>query len=89
MLDGLTFEGPDLKAHDHRRLKGQLDRVRDLMIDGRWRGLAEIAKLTGDPVASVSAQLRHLRKARFGGYTVNRSYVGDAGFYIYQVLRPQ
>ncbi|KKL56177.1 hypothetical protein LCGC14_2247980, partial [marine sediment metagenome] len=34
--------------------------------------LCEIEDLTGDPPASISAQLRHLRKERFGAHTVER-----------------
>jgi hypothetical protein len=37
-----------------------------------WRTLAEIARATRYPEASVSAQLRHLRKSRFGGYRVRK-----------------
>jgi hypothetical protein len=37
-----------------------------------WRSLAEIARATRYPEASVSAQLRHLRKSRFGGYRVRK-----------------
>jgi uncharacterized protein YueI len=42
------------------------------MQDGEWRTLAEIETITGDPQASISAQLRHLRKKRFGYHTVNK-----------------
>jgi hypothetical protein len=59
------------------------------MRDARWRTLEEIAQMTGDPAASISAQLRHLRKPRFGGYTVNRRVRGDRarGLFEYQVER--
>lgn len=60
------------ETRDEARLTGQLARVRDCMKDGEWRTLAEIAALTGDPEASVSARLRDLRRARFGFHTVNR-----------------
>ncbi len=56
----------------HIRLNGQMLRVFEAMKDGRPYRLAEVAKKTGDPEASVSAQMRHLRKARFGGHTVER-----------------
>lgn len=67
------FDG-DVYQHaiDFSRLKGQILRVYQLMRDGRWRTLDEIARATGDPVASVSAQLRHLRRDKFGGHVVNR-----------------
>ncbi len=59
-------------AMDFSRLKGQILRVYELMRDGHWRTLDEIARCTGDPVASVSAQLRHLRRPKFGAHIVNR-----------------
>jgi len=74
-------------ARDRLRLSTQLQRVYDLMQDGRWRFLQEISDETGDPPASVSAQLRHLRKKRFGGFTVEKSYQGD-GLFLYRVLAP-
>lgn len=83
MFDGAGYE----PERDNVRLLSQHERVRDLMLDGEWRGLEEIAGLTGDPAASVSAQLRHLRKARFGGYVVTRRYRGE-GLYEYQVRKP-
>ncbi len=45
----------------------------------------EIATCTLTPPASVSAQLRHMRKPRFGGHTVEREYVGD-GLYNYRLI---
>jgi DNA-binding transcriptional regulator GbsR (MarR family) len=58
-----------------------------LMRDGRWRTLDEIARSTGDPHASISAQLRHLRKARFGEHTVDKRARGDRrqGLFEYRV----
>jgi hypothetical protein len=38
--------------------------------DGGWMTLREIGELTGYGEASISAQLRHLRKPHFGGYVV-------------------
>jgi hypothetical protein len=62
----------------------QLTKVRDLMLDGQWRSLIEIAAATGSPQASVSARLRDLRKAKFGGYTVERRLLSP-GLYEYRV----
>ncbi len=57
------------------------------MRDGKWRTLDEIATFTGDPHASVSAQLRHLRKARFGGHKVEKRARGDrhCGLFEYRL----
>jgi hypothetical protein len=82
----LRFNGAGYIAErDNTRLTGQIERVYILMQDGEWRTLDEIAQLTGDPPASISAQLRHLRKDRFGGHTVERDYVSD-GLYRYRLL---
>jgi hypothetical protein len=83
------FNGPEYHPpDDHARLSRQHDRVKAIMSDGAWRTLEEIADQTHDPVASISAQLRHLRKHRFGGHTVNRRARGDRsnGLYEYQLL---
>lgn len=66
------FSGPDLTIEDRRRLVNQLDILRSLMEDMEWRSLAEIEGATGFPQASISAQLRNLRKAPFGGNIIER-----------------
>lgn len=82
------YNGPDYDPErDNRRLDKQIDRVRNLMLDGRWRSLEEVSQTTGDPAASVSAQLRHLRKDRFGSYILERKNVGN-GLNLYRLLPP-
>lgn len=84
------FDGPDYSPElDFTRLTRQIDRIRELMLDGEWRTLDEIAVLTGDPVASISAQLRHLRKPRFGSYIVYKQRRGDRsrGLFEYKVVK--
>jgi hypothetical protein len=81
-----AFDGADYQPdRDTARLDGQLDRIRRYMADGQWRTLQAIAEATGAPPASVSAQLRNLRKTRFGGWTVQRRYDGH-GLYQYRVM---
>lgn len=80
-FNGAAYE----HARDSERLAKQHSRIRDLMLDGQWRTLARISELTGDPPASVSAQLRHLRKPRFGAYAVEKRHLGQ-GLYQYRVL---
>ena len=69
---------------DGPRLTKQYQRVFDLMKDGVERTLYEISANTGDPEASVSAQLRHMRKPRFGEHTIDKRYV-DRGLYLYRL----
>lgn len=78
--EGGTYE-PSL---DRSRLGAQAQRVLDLMADGRWRSLQEIALATSDPQASVSARLRDLRKPAFGGHTIDRRHRGDPKLGIYE-----
>lgn len=85
------FDGPDYDpVFDAERLNTQLRRIYNLMIDGSWRTLSEIASVTGDHESSISAQLRHLRKPKHGSHVVNKQRRGDpaAGLYEYQVLSP-
>ncbi len=82
------FDGPDYDSKlDARRLTGQILRIYAGMRDGGWRTLGEIEALTGDPQASISAQLRHLRKPRFGAYVVDKRRRGDRerGLFEYRV----
>ena len=83
------FNGSDYEQKfDHVRLTGQIERVFNLMQDANWRTLEEISKATGDPAASVSAQLRHLRKPRFGGHMVLKKPRGERshGFFEYRLM---
>ncbi|HKW64540.1 MAG TPA: hypothetical protein VJN89_18455 [Candidatus Acidoferrum sp.] len=54
----------------------QRDVLCDVMLSATkcdtWLTLDELAKLTHYPPASISAQLRHLRKQEFGGYEVEK-----------------
>jgi len=79
------FDGPSDEPDRDERLGRQLDDIRALMRDGQWRTLAQIETATGHPPASISAQLRHLRKPRFGAHVVNKRHIGH-GLYEYQVL---
>jgi hypothetical protein len=78
----------------------QLAAIRDFMLEaagrGSWHTLDEIAGTTEFGEASVSAQLRHLRKPRHGRYRVEkrRRRNGETesgremGLWEYQVLQP-
>jgi hypothetical protein len=54
----------------------QRDVLCDVMLSARqcetWLTLDELSKLTHYPPTSISAQLRHLRKPEYGGYTVEK-----------------
>jgi len=85
----LRFNGPAYDpALDQVRLTGQCLRVFRMMKGGSWWCLWEISQRTGDPEASISAQIRHLRKPRFGGHTVNKRRRGEPGhgWWEYQLI---
>lgn len=82
----MRFAGSDYEPmRDDARLTGQLLRIWNVVSDQRWRSLDEIAQATGDPQASISAQLRHLRKERFGSHEVEKLHMGN-GLYKYRVI---
>lgn len=88
----IRFDGSDYSPkHDDRRLTGQILRVFDCMKDSEWRTLEEIGRATSDPQASISAQLRHLRKDKFGAHTVNKRNRGhrEHGLFEYQLIVAQ
>jgi len=80
----LYFDGPD-DPGKAVRLHAQQLRILAVMGDGNWRTLQEIADRTNDPTPSISAQLRHLRKRRFGSHVVEKRHVG-CGLYEYRVV---
>jgi len=91
----IIFEGPVPHfdgagydpAIDHQRLTGQLQAIFGLMKDGEWRTLQQIEQATRYPTPSISAQLRHLRKPRFGSHTVERRRIDrDRGLWEYRLI---
>jgi len=80
------FDGSDyIPNRDDKRLTGQIQDIFTLMKDGKWRTLEDIGYQTGHPEASVSAQLRHLRKQRFGSHSIEKRYLGN-GLYQYRLV---
>jgi hypothetical protein len=78
ILNNQRFNGSDYNPEfDDKRLSGQIKRVFNLMSDGKWRTLNEISEATGDPHASISAQLRHLRKDKFGAHVILKRSRGE------------
>ncbi len=80
------FDGHAYVAgRDQQRLNCQLQRVLAVVIDGEWRTIEQISRLARAPENSASAQLRNLRKPRFGGYLVEKEHAGG-GLFRYRVL---
>jgi hypothetical protein len=80
-FDGETYEPP----RDHVRLRGQMQKVYDLMRDGRWRTIPEITAEVGGTPQSISARLRDFRKSKYGARQVERRSIG-AGLFTYRLL---
>lgn len=82
---------PSASAPDQAPLLGglstgrQLGIVWDVMRDGGWHTLAELARATDMPEASISARLRDLRKPEHGGWTVSKRGAGG-GKFAYRVV---
>ncbi len=76
---------------DDTRLDNQMFKVFNLMKDGQWRTLREISTTINEPESSISAQLRHLKKPRFGGYVVIHRPKKDRsqGLYEYRLFPPR
>jgi len=72
------FDGAVYVPHyDKKRLTGQLERIFNLMKDGKFRTVNQIHDVLGYPQASISAQLRNLKKERYGGHGLEKQHVGD------------
>lgn len=82
-LKTARFEGAE--ARDVDRLCGQILRVYDAIYSGRWMTLDEIHQATGDPEASISAQIRHLRKYRFGAHQIDKRRRNDGNQWEYRL----
>jgi hypothetical protein len=84
-FDGAYYD----PAIDDDRLDRQIGRVFAVMADGRWHRLSGIAAATGDSEPSVSAQLRHLRKAKHGSWIIDVKRVnGPGGLFAYRMRNP-
>jgi hypothetical protein len=66
------------KEKQAKRVAGRSQRevLRDVMLSaaqcGSWLTLRELARLTSYGETSISAQLRHLRKARYGAFVIDK-----------------
>lgn len=76
-------------AKDGARVGKQHEAIRDFMLArGGWLTLAEIEDAVGYPQASISAQLRHLRKPQFGSWRVDKRRRASGGTWEYAVRPP-
>lgn len=82
----LPFAGKTYEYEkDCKRLTGQLLGVRNAMQSREWFTLAQLQLIVGGSEAGISARIRDLRKASFGGYNVERRRVSDSGLWEYRI----
>jgi hypothetical protein len=55
-----------------RRLSAKINLLRIALADEKWHTLDDLAKTTDSPEASVSANIRNLRKVEFGSHRIDR-----------------
>ncbi len=84
LFDGATYD----PALDEVRLTGQMRDVFECLKHRAWVSVTEIAKRTGHPENSVSAQIRNLRKRRFGAWEIQR-YRHKSGLFLYLLTGKQ
>jgi len=91
MTEDPDFFGDDYTPSiDRERLLSGIARVRLFMSDGGWHSLAEISKACKVPEATASADLRALRRERYGGYIIDRRRrVPTGGTYEYRMKRKE
>jgi hypothetical protein len=75
-------------------MKSQVNAVRAIMATGAWmtfRTIQDRARYTHGvriSEAGVSARIRDLRKAQYGGFTVLRRSTGAKGIFEYRLVLP-
>lgn len=84
--DGDTYEA----EFDYTRLNRQMRLVYTVLKTGAWWTRHDIADVTKQPESSVSARIRDLRKAKFGGFTVERKrHSLIPGLFLYRLIQPE
>jgi hypothetical protein len=80
---GAEFDGDAYESEfDKERLTGQILRVFDVMQDGHHHTVPEVCGLiwkkykVKDPEPSISAQIRNLRKVKYGSHHTPRRHRG-------------
>ena len=76
---------------DVMQLEGtQMERVLSALKAGFWLTLPELRDRTGDPVSSISAQIRHLRKFAHGSHLIVKRRRGrsESGLFEYHLVTP-
>jgi len=92
----MNFDGPAYEAEkDYERLSGQIRVVLEVLkqssLSARWLTVEQIRRrclLEHDeqfPEPSISAQIRNLRKSRFGSWNISGRYRKGVRIYEYKI----
>lgn len=82
----LDFDGKHFdREKDGARLSGQIQDVYAALRDGKWKTVEEIEAITGHPQNSISAQIRNLRKEKFGGHNIPGRYREGTRIFEYRL----
>jgi hypothetical protein len=82
------YQPPLFPKADHDRALIQLGAVKNLMADGKWRSIPEVAAELRAPdtsIPAIGARVRDLRKAVNGGHTVDKRQ-RRPGYWEYQLV---
>lgn len=82
LFDGETYD----PALDEDRLATALGRVYQVLSDGTWYTIAQVAHLAQCSEAGASARMRDLRKWRFGHHIIERQRV-SGGLWRYRMVK--
>lgn len=83
----ITFKGPVLEDCDLPRLTSKARKIWDIMADGQWHNLNDVAAFLGYPHSSVTACVRAFRFKKNGGHTVERLRALEGrGTFLYRLV---
>lgn len=84
-----TFDGAHYNVElDHERLTKQLNNVEAFMKDYKWHSVQEVAGSLHIPENSASAQIRNLRKLKYGAFLVDAVRIQPEGLFMYRMRKP-
>lgn len=78
-----------MSVKERKKLNKGLQRVLDIMSDGEWWKMDEIAAQADMREGSVGSRIRELREPRHGGYTIERRHVGDRQYEFRLIVNKQ
>ncbi len=81
------FDGATVEPEDQVRLANYLVKVVQVMSDGEWWTLRQLADRVGCSESSASARLRDLKKRKFGSWNVEKDRVAPgSGLWKYRLI---